>query len=154
MMSRKAILLTLLAVPLTLSSANSVDGCRGCSAGRQMVQCDYYVGRRGEAEKQPLCEAYARYIDVDGMSAKAAWYYLLAGKPEEALKAAERALKIGQNFAGEYAAFALLIRGKKKEARKAMADFVSKVGKPDYLEKDIAVLQRLYPDVVFRELLH
>ena len=136
-----------------LQAADLNVSCRGCAAGKLMLQCDVYVAEAGHREKRSLCEKYAEIVDIDGASAKAAWYYLLAGKPEKALKAANRALKIGQNYAYEYAAYALLLLGKKEEARKAMKTFITKVGKlggESYFQKDFKTIKRLYPEVDFR----
>ena len=137
-----------------LQAADLNVSCRGCAAGKLMLQCDVYVARAGKLEKQPLCEEYAKIVDIDGASAKAAWYYLLAGKPGKALNAAERALEIGQSYANEYAAYALLLLGKKEEAQKTMKAFATKVGGEGYLQKDLDSLKRIYPEVDFRGLLH
>ena len=136
-----------------MQAADLNVSCRSCAAGKLMLQCDFYVAKEGKLEKQPLCEEYAKFVDIDGASAKAAWYYLLAGKPGKALDAAERALKIGQNYAYEYAAYALLLVGRKEEAQKAMKAFISKVGGDDYLQRDLDTLKRIYPEVDFRGLL-
>ncbi|WP_456429267.1 hypothetical protein [Nitratifractor sp.] len=125
--------------------------CRGCAAGKLMVQCDIYVLRQGDLTKRNYCEEYAKIVDLDGASAKAAWYYLLAGKPEQALNAAQRALRIGQDFAGEYAAYALLLLGRKQEAREAMKRFSRKAA-GSYWKKDEAILRKLYPKLDFSRL--
>ena len=81
-----------------------------------MIRCDYYVARRGLKDKRHECEVYARYLDHNGTRAKAAWYYLLADRPAEALNAAREAMKAGHDYAAEYAIFALWILKKTPEA--------------------------------------
>ena len=132
--------------------ADSNISCRGCAAGKSMLQCDYYVAKKGEKDKRHFCEIYAKVVDIDGASAKAAWYYLLAGKPHKALSAADKALQIGQHYAQEYRAFALWILKKPKEARQALEAFRRKGGGGEYLLRDLRTLERLYPEIDFTPL--
>ena len=114
-----------------------------------MIRCDYYVARRAVKEKQNECEIYARYLDRDGTHAKAAWYYLLAGRPEAALTAARRAMEAGQAYAAEYAVFALQILGRGSEADSLMnryGDLIRSVGSFGQNRK---TLTKLYPSVAF-----
>ncbi|WP_457608582.1 hypothetical protein [Nitratifractor sp.] len=142
-----------LLLPLSLSAADTDPSCRGCGAGKLMLQCDVYVARQGDLSRQPLCERYARIVDIDGASAKASWYYLLAGKPAEALRAADRAIELGQSFAYEYAAFARLLLGQEGKAEAAMRTFLTKVPDPSYVRRDLKSLKRVYPKVPFGKLL-
>ncbi len=132
----------------SLQAADRNVSCRGCAAGKLMLQCDVYVARQGDLSKRSYCEEYARVVDLDGASAKAAWYYLLADKPEEALQAAEKALRVGQDFAREYVAYALLMLGREQEAAEAMKKFLGKAGDP-YWKRDEGILRKLYPKYDF-----
>lgn len=127
-------------------------GCHGCSAGKLMLQCDYYVARKGDLSHRDDCAAYAEAVDVDGASAKAAWYYLLAGRPHQALDAARRALAVGQTFAAGYAAQAEMVLGYPRRALHFMAQFHEKVKDDTYFKKELITLRRLYPTVDFDRL--
>jgi len=146
----------LIFLPLLLGavslSAEVDPSCRGCASGKLMLQCDYYVVKQGKMEMRSACEEYAKIVDVDGASAKAAWYYLLAGKVDKALDAAERAIKIGHVYANEYLAYALLVRGKENEAKSAMEKFRSGVQQNSFVKRDIEALTKLYPGVDFGKL--
>jgi tetratricopeptide (TPR) repeat protein len=130
--------------------AQPVKGC-GCGA-KLLLQCDYYVLRKGDLSKREACEKYAESVDIDGASAKAAWYYLAAGKPEKALKAARKAISVGHRFAEGYAAQALAIMGDKPGAEAAFARFRQAVPDHGYFADEVAVLRRLYPDADFSTL--
>ncbi|WP_353662058.1 hypothetical protein [Hydrogenimonas sp. SS33] len=134
-----------------LALQNSMAGC-GCGKGKLMLQCDYYVARLGDKSRQHLCEEYAKVVDIDGASAQAAWYYLLAGKPGKALAAARRAYDQGQTYAAGYMAEALLILGRDREAKRYRDIFVKRVKKRAYFDKEIEVLKKLYPRVGFSTL--
>ena len=129
--------------------AQTDPSCRGCASGKLMLQCDYYLVKEGKMDKRSACEEYAKIVDVDGASAKAAWYYLLAGKPEKAYDAARRAIDLGQVYANEYMAYALLIQGKDADAKKAMQLFHSAVKENSFFKTDMKILHKLYPKVDF-----
>ena len=126
--------------------------CRGCGAGKLMLQCDIYVARQGDLSRQHVCEEYAKIVDIDGASAKAAWYYLLAGKPERVVDAAQRALHQGQTFAAGYLAEAYAIFGKHEEAKKYMERFRTLKQQGSYIEKEIKTLRKIYPSADFSAL--
>jgi tetratricopeptide (TPR) repeat protein len=148
---RKWIFLPLIFGSLVLQA--EVDpSCRGCAAGKLMLQCDHYVAKQGMREKQTICAEYAEIVNVDGASAKASWYYLLAGKPDKALDAAERAIKVGHTYANEYLAYALLIQGKESDAIDAMQHFRQDIQQNSFIKRDIESLQKLYPDIDFGKL--
>ena len=146
----------LILVPLLMSiasfGAERAPACRGCASGKLMLQCDYYVVKQGDRSKRSSCEEYARIVDVDGASAKAAWYYLLAGSVDQALDAANRAVDIGQAFANEYAAYALLILHREQEAIAAMQRFHEAVHEKSFVQRDVETLKTFYPDVDFTKL--
>jgi tetratricopeptide (TPR) repeat protein len=148
---KKAILLPLILGVTTFAMA-STSNCRGCASGKLMLQCDYYVVKQGDMTKRSTCEEYAGIVDVDGASAKAAWYYLLAGNVDKALDAAERAIGIGHAFANEYAAYALLIQGKEREAAAAMKCFREAVHEKSFVKRDIETLKKFYPSIDFSKL--
>jgi hypothetical protein len=143
-----------IAAVLTLSlSAFAADAsCKGCGAGKLMLQCDYYVARQGDLSKRHFCGEYARIVDVDGASAKAAWYYLLGGEPQKALDAALRAFDQGQTFAAGYVAQALAVLGRGDEAKNYMERFREVVEERDYFDKEVETLQRVYPNADFSSL--
>ncbi|NPA28950.1 MAG: hypothetical protein GXO33_02055 [Epsilonproteobacteria bacterium] len=128
------------------------QGCKGCSAGKLMLQCDYYVARQGDLGRRDFCREYAKVVDIDGASAKAAWYYLLAGDADKAYDAARRATAIGQHYAAGYAAMALALKGERDEARRQMKKALEVLGRSDYFGRELTVLSRLYPAVAWREL--
>ena len=144
----RSVLLFLLLSPLALlAQTPKSEGCQSCAVNKKMIRCDYYVARRGLKEKRSECESYARYLDHDGTHANAAWYYLLAGRPEEALTAARKAMEAGQAYAAEYAIFALRILEREPEAQKLLkryADLIRTVGR---FEQDRRILTRLYPKI-------
>ncbi len=148
---KKMILLPLLIGTLSLH-AEIDPSCRGCGSGKLMLQCDYYVVKQGRMEMRSACEEYAKIVDVDGASAKAAWYYLLAGKPDKAQSAAKRAVDLGQVFANEYLAYALLVKGREDEAKAVMKKFRNGVEQRSFVKRDIEALAKLYPDVDFGKL--
>jgi len=148
---KKGILLSLLLGGVSLYA--EVDpSCRGCASGKLMLQCDYYVVKQGKMEMRSACEKYAEIVDVDGASAKAAWYYLLAGKPDKAQSAAKRAVDLGQVYANEYLAYALLVKGGEDEAKAVMKKFRNGVEQRSFVKRDIEALAKLYPDVDFGKL--
>ncbi|WP_300368960.1 hypothetical protein [Hydrogenimonas sp.] len=123
--------------------------CKGCGAGKLMLQCDYYVAKQGDMSRQHLCEEYAKIVDIDGASAKAAWYYLLAGKPQKAFDAAIKALKQGQTFAAGYAAQAMTIMDNPEKAKQYLSQFTNGVEERDYFEKEVSTLRKIYPSIDF-----
>jgi len=148
-MKRLIILPLLISAVSPYADAGVDPSCRGCASGKLMLQCDHYVVKQGKMEMRSACEKYAEIVDVDGASAKAAWYYLLAGKVGKAHDAAKRAIELGQVFANEYMAYALLIQGKEKEAEEAMQLFRKGVAQHSFFKTDIASLQQFYPNVDF-----
>jgi hypothetical protein len=134
-------------------SQQSGASCKGCGAGKLMLQCDYYVVRKGDLSKRGYCAEYAKIVDIDGASAKAAWYWLLAGEPQKAYDAATKAYRQGQTFAAGYAAQALTILGDVAEAKRYAGIFMQNVPDRAYFDKELNVLKRLYPKVGFEEVL-
>jgi len=114
-----------------------------------MLQCDYYVVRKGEMDKRHFCIEYAKVVDIDGASAKAAWYWLLGGEPRKAFDSALKAYHQGQRFAAGYAAQALAVVDNPEEARKYMEMFEKSVAERSYFDKELKILGRLYPAVDF-----
>lgn len=126
--------------------------CAGCSIGKEKLQCDYYVERKGDLSRQKTCLAYAKHVDIDGAYPKAAWYYLLAGEFAKAEASARKALTQGQAYGGEYLAISLWAQGKEKAARKVLNRFLREVPRHDYLGKDLKTMEMLYPKKRIREL--
>ncbi len=133
---------------LAFFTTSSVYGC-GCGAGKDMLKCDYYVKRAGNMAYQSSCESYAKVVDTNGSYGKAAWYYLLASKPQKALESAKKALEQGHMFAAEYAAFAAKILNEDQEAKNYFMRFHSIVPNHEYVKNDIEVLKKIYKKVDF-----
>ena len=147
-------LLSLLAVFALLLEASASDvSCKGCGAGKLMLQCDYYVARQGDLTKQDVCIEYAKIVDIDGASAKAAWYYLLGGKPDKAFDAAMKALNQGQTYAAGYVAQSLVALGNREEAENYLKKFQDAVQQRDYFVKEVETLRKIYPNADFSVLL-
>ena len=139
---------------LTLWGAGgeSEDAAKGCSACKMLLSCDYYVAHKHDLGKRNLCEAYAQSVDIDGSRAKAAWYWLLAGKPQKALDSAKRAMEQGQRFAAAYAAMAAAILGKTGEMLEEWKKFRESVLEREYVRRELETLKALYPGVDFSAL--
>lgn len=137
---------------IILPASENIAQCRGCAAGKLMLRCDYYFVKQGKAESRSACLDYAKVVDLDGANAKAAWYYLLGGEPEKAEKSSRRAVELGQVFANEYLAYALLILGKENAAKDAMKRFSEGVKHNGFAIRDRKILEKIYPDLDFRAL--
>ena len=112
--------------------------------------CDYHVAKRHDRSYQKSCLDYAHYVDIDGAHAKAAWYYLLGGQAEQALKAARKALAQGQNYAAEYAWLALMIQGERQEAGRVMKRYRSTLdAMAKAFDQDLTLIKVLYPHIKF-----
>ena len=102
--------------------------------------CNFYVAKNGDASKAGHCKEYADYLDSTKVYGKAAWYYLLGLKPKKAVDAAQKAVKMGENYAKEYMAFGYWLTGEKSKAKEALQGF-----KANYLTKrNKAIIERLY----------
>ena len=123
-----------------------------CSTCKTMVGCDYYVAKKGDIGKRALCAEYAESIDMDGSSARAAWYWLLAGESAKALSSAKRAVETGQSYAAGYAAMALLLQGQRESALDLLRRYRKEISFGGGWIKELDILQRLYPDVGFSQL--
>jgi len=144
----KPIYLTILFVITLQSSLHA-----GCDSCKSMIECDYYVARNGDTSRRESCLEYARNIDIDGASGRASWYYLLGGDTKKALESADRAIKTGQHYAGEYAVMALLIEGEREKADRYLSKYGNAIGYGGALDKDIPSMKRLYPGVDFSPLI-
>jgi len=143
---RLFVLFSLLLLPPSLSAQKpSAAECQSCAVNKKMIRCDYYVARKAVKEKQGECEIYARYLDRDGTRARAAWYYLLAGRPAEALTAARQAMDAGHDYAVEYAIFALWILKKDSKAERLLKEHADLLRSVGYFEEDRRILAKLYP---------
>jgi hypothetical protein len=158
-MKRKTVLHLSLLLLFSLQSILAADpasrSCPTCSAVKSSMLCDYHVGKRHDRSYQPSCLAYARYVDIDGAHAKAAWYYLLGNRPDLALSAARHALAEGQSYAADYAWFALAIEGKAEEAVTLLKRYLPTfraIGKG--FTQDLLLMKTLYPKARFRNISH
>ncbi len=133
-------------VPLLLFGSDKV--CTKCSLNKAQMKCEYYVALKGDASKAFLCDQYADYLDKTKVYGRAAWYYLLAKKPEKAIEAANNALKLGESYANEYLAEAYLILGQKRKA----TEHFNKLKTRFFSDKNFKTLQKLYPNFDPKEL--
>ncbi len=115
-----------------------------CTIGKNMMKCDYYVGRKFDKTHQKECLSYANSINKDGMYAKAAWYFLLGGDIKNAKINAKKALKIGHHYAAEYLGMVYILENDIKNASKEFAFFKHKVKQNKYIKKDLNILKHIY----------
>ena len=142
-------ILTAGALALGGADHDSRDTAKGCSACKLLLSCEYYVARKHDLSRRNLCEEYAKNVDIDGSRAKAAWYWLLAGKPQKARASAKRAMEQGQSFAAAYAAMASAILGETGEALEEWKKFRESVPQREYVRKELETVKALYPKVDF-----
>lgn len=114
--------------------------CTKCSLNKAQMKCEYYVAQKALKSKVGFCKEYADYLAQTKVYGKAAWYYLLGLKPQEAVASAKEALKLGESYAKEYMAFGYWLLGKKTEAKDALKGFLPN----DLTKKDKKVIERLY----------
>ena len=126
-------------------------GC-GCAAQQAKMRCDYYVVKKGDQSKRAFCADYAKRADLDGAAGRAAWYWLLAGKPDKALASVRAAIKAHHMYAAEYGAFASIITGNQKEGLKYWKFFTRNVQLHHYVHKDRKIVEKLYPTIDFSSL--
>ncbi len=115
-----------------------------CTIGKNMMKCDYYVGRKFDKTHQKECLSYANSINKDGMYAKAAWYFLLGGDIKNAKINAKKALKIGHHYAAEYLGMVYILENDIKNASKEFTFFKHKVKQNKYIKKDLNILKHIY----------
>jgi hypothetical protein len=145
-------ILWILMPAIFIGSASEIRvSCAGCDAGKEKVRCDYYVVDRGEKSRRKHCLNYAKYVDIDGAYPKAAWYYLLAGKPQKAVGSARKGIAQGQEYARAYLAMALWILGKPREAENEWNGLGNLRKKFGGFLRERELLKRLYPDVDFQK---
>ena len=124
-----------------------------CTIGKNMMKCDYYVGRKFDKAHQKECLSYANSINKDGMYAKAAWYFLLGGDIKDAKINAKKALNIGHHYAAEYLGMVYILENDIKNARKEFSFFKHKVKQNKYIKKDLNILKHIYGDFNDEEIL-
>ena len=128
--------IVLLILPLFLLGAP----CSKCELNRAEMKCNYYVAKKGDRAHAKECLDYAEYLDSTKVYGKAAWYYLLALKPQKAVKAAKEALEFGETYAKEYLVYGYWLLGKKKEAKAALERFQAS----DLTKRNKEIIERLY----------
>ncbi len=124
-----------------------------CAIGRDMIKCDYYVGKKFDKTHQKECLDYASSINKDGMYAKASWYYLLGGDIKNAKINAKKALKIGHHYAAEYLGMVYILEHDIKSAKKEFSFFKNKVKQNQYIKKDVNILKHIYSNFNDKEVL-
>ena len=115
-----------------------------CTINKNMMKCDYYVGKKFDKTHQKECLSFAKSIDKDGMYAKASWYYLVGGDIKSAKTDAKKALKMGYHYASEYLGMVYLLEDDMKNAKKEFTFFKHKVKQNRYIKKDLDTLKHLY----------
>ena len=115
-----------------------------CTASKNMMKCDYYVGLKHDKTHQKECIDFAKIRDKNFVYGSAARYYLIGGDLKDAKEAAKKAVKIGQNYAYEYLGLAYLMEKKIEKAKKAFSKL--KIKDKKYMKKDIDILSSIYKD--------
>ena len=115
-----------------------------CAIGRNMIKCDYYVGKKFDKAHRKECLDYANSIIKDGMYAKASWYYLLGGDIKNAKINAKKALKLGHHYAAEYLGMVYILEHDIKSAKKEFFFFKNRVKQTQYIKKDLNILKHIY----------
>ncbi len=147
---KHAFFAVILGLFVTISGAQS-RGC-GCAASRAKMRCDYYVVKKGDRSKRAFCADYANRADLDGAAGRAAWYWILAGKPDKALASVRAAIKAHHMYAAEYGAFASMMKGNQKEGMAYWRLFIHSVRSHRYAYKDRTIVEKLYPAIDFSNL--
>jgi len=124
-----------------------------CTIGKNMIKCDYYVGKKFDKTHQKECLKYANSINKDGMYAKASWYYLLGGDIKNAKINAKKALKIGHHYAAEYLGIVYILENDMKNAKKEFSFFKNKIKENRYIKKDLSILKHIYSNFNDKEVL-
>ncbi len=138
----KKFLLVLL--PLLLF-AGGEKRCSKCALNKSEIRCNYYVAKKGDVSKISYCKEYADYLNSSKVYGKASWYYLLSKEPDLALKAAEKAVKMGESYAYEYMGEVYLIKGDDKKAKEFFKKFKNRVRSIDsFTENNFKILEKLY----------
>ncbi len=128
---------------ISLVSISSIYACN-CIANKNMMKCDYYVGRKFDKTHQKECLNFANSVVKDGMYAKASWYFLLGGDIKNAKINAKKALKMGHHYAAEYLGMVYILENDMKNAKKEFDFFKNRVKQHQYIRKDLNVLKHLY----------
>jgi hypothetical protein len=142
-MLKSAILLTIL--PLLLTAAEKPT-CQGCSVGKELLRCSYYVERRGDISQQDACITYAKSLIEGESPGRASWYFIVGGEFQKAIEAAKTALARGEYYAYEHLGEAYLLLNDTKKAKAAFSNLRQKVpGYEAFTPKHFQTLQKLYP---------
>ncbi len=135
--------IVLLILPLFLLGAP----CSKCELNRAEMKCNYYVAKKGDRAHAKECLDYAEYLDSTKVYGKAAWYYLLALKPQKALEAAKEAVKMGEAYAYEYMGDVALMQKDEERAKEFYKKFRQSVSDTEFFtSRSFEVLQKLYPN--------
>jgi tetratricopeptide (TPR) repeat protein len=121
--------------------------CDKCTVAKEYMRCTYYVEQKADLSHQNSCMVYAREMEKNNNSGRAAWYYLAAGDFDAAIRSGEKAIKVGENYASEHIAEAYLLKNDKEKAK----NFFKKIGKSSkdaalMTVRHFSILARLYPD--------
>ncbi len=116
-----------------------------CLLNKSEMKCNYYVALKGDLKKRDFCKKYADYLFKTKVYGRASWYYLLSKEPKKAIKSAQEAIKMGENYAYEYLADSYLIEGDFNKAKENYEKFRKSVKDTKFFtDKNFKVLNRLY----------
>ena len=142
---KKSILLIL----ALLGSASAVDlsKCDKCSISKEYMKCGYYVEQKADLSKQEACMIYAQSMEEGNNNGRAAWYYLVGGDFQAAIRTGENALKVGEKFAAEHIAQAYILQGNDEKAKEYFAMLGHNSPDADLMvQKHFEILQKVYPE--------
>ena len=135
------------AVLFTSASALDVLKCDNCSISKEYIKCSIYVETRGDKSKQESCQIYAESLYMANSEARAAWFFLLSGDFDKAIKAGEKGLAVKEFYVAEQIAEAYLLKGDEENAKKYIKILQEHIHGSIFVTKNIKVLARLYPDI-------
>lgn len=140
-------ILLLIVVTISSSIAADLSKCDKCSISKEYMKCGYYVEQKADLSKQESCMIYAQSMEEGKNNGRAAWYYLVGGDFQAAIRSGENALKVGEKFAAEHIAEAYMLEGDNDKAQK----YFAMIGKntPDavlIIKKNFETLQKVYPN--------
>ncbi len=130
----------------TLLTAND-PACNDCSVSKEYAKCTFYVEKKGDLNWQSSCLVFARSIEVGSNFGRASWYYLVGGDFDNAIKAGNRAVEVGELYAVEYVAQAYVLKGDMESAKKYFRKIDTSADENRLLlKKHLEILRRVYPD--------
>ena len=140
-------ILPLLFLLTLMTFGAEAEKCDTCAANKEYAKCGYYVEMKGDLSKQDSCLIFAESIFEGNNFSRAAWYFLLGGDFDNAIKAGEKSLEAKEYFVAESIAEAYILKGDQENAKKYFKLLKKRVP-PEalFLKKHFEILERIYPD--------